>query len=541
MKKLVKGLDLFAIKFNSRDNSVMLKLTILLTAAVVFLSTKVWSQNPQTPGVRFLSEIDNQLTLNTITVGPAADNVGGVYKKSAEEKLRQLISADHIWSFAENSETLRIYTIGELFEDAQKSKDLLARTNADGFLVVNIVKGNEGLSVEMTLFSNFEGLPIAQVHQIEPEKFTISDFEKMIENLYAKIKASMPYSGLVKSRKGNSLTINLGTSNQIKVGDQITFIQILNIKRHPTLNFIVSVDKEIIGQGTVKKIDDTLSFIEISYEKEPGVVQKNAKIQRLANVVYNDLNIQDKDKNDPTKQEEWLPPPIPQFGFVYAGFGLTDYKTNTILQDGTTINSGNSFAPSFNIGAELWITKNLMSQFTYKQIIFAGKNSYAGSDPGNINFNISETNFAIGFRQQITDNFWGPHVSALLGQYGSNHQVSDSQPTAFTSMRVTGMSLLLGGYFPVSKNNDIAIGVDTKFVFSPKVTESPVNSGDTDTKMSDFTFYGIFQWTTNMQFKGLVQSNSIQANFSGTPTRVNPARSAEIKSTTYAVNLEYLF
>ena len=522
----------------------MLKLTVFkyaVTIALVLMSTKVWSQNSQPTGVRFISETDTQLTMNSMTVGPATDNVGGVYKKSAEEKLRNLISADHNWSFAENNEAISVYTTSELFEDTQKTKDLISRTGADGFIVVNTVKGNQGLNVEMTLFSKFEGLPVVQVHQQEPQKFVLTDFEKMIEDLYLRIKASMPYSGLVKSRKANRLTINLGSANQIKIGDQITFIQILGVKRHPTLNVIVSVEKEIIGQGIVKKADDTLSFVDINYEKEPGVVQKNAKIQRLSNITYNDIGIQNTDKNDPTKQVEWLPPPIPQFGYVYAGFGFTDYKVNSILQDGTSISAGNSLSPTFNLGAELWITKNLISQFTYKQIIFGGKNTYAGSTPGEINFNVSETNFAMGFRQQISDNFWGPHVRALLGYYGANHQVSDTQPTALTSMRIAGMSLALGGYFPVSKDNDMAIGVDAKFVLSPSLTESPVSSGDSDSKMSDFSFYGVFQWTTNMQFKGMIQTNSVQSSFSGTATRTNPARSAEVKSTTYAINLEYLF
>ena len=145
---------------------------------------------------------------------------------------------------------------------------------------------------------------------------------------------------------------------------------------HPKLNFIVSVEKEIIGQGTVKKADDTMSFVDITFEKEPGVVQKNAKIQRLANVNYPDPNVQAAQKIDPTKGEEWLPPPIPQFGFAYAGFGFTDYKMNSILLDGTTLDSGSSFAPTFNLGAELWVTKNLIAQFSYRQVFFAGKNSY---------------------------------------------------------------------------------------------------------------------------------------------------------------------
>ncbi len=545
LKKLVKSLDLFAIKFNSRDTIHMLSRPTKLIALIFLFSSLVsataWSENEPPQGVRFISETDALLTLNTITVGASYDNVGGMYKQASEEKLKKLITADHMWSFAENKEFLNNYRNDELFEDPEKAQDYLAKTKADGFLMVSTVKGNQGLAVELTLFSVLQGLPVVQVYHQDLKTFEFSEFEKIIEGLYTKIKGSLPYSGLVRSRRGNTVTINLGIGNQVNAGDQVTFIQILQVKRHPKLNFIVSVEKEIIGQGTVKKPDDTMSFVDITYEKEPGVIQKNAKIQRLTNINYTDQNVQATQKIDPSKEEEWLPPPIPQFGYVYAGFGFTDYKMNSVLLDGTSLETGNSFAPTFNLGAEFWVTKNFIAQFNYKQVFFAGKNTHTNSSPDSINFNFSQTDIAVGFRQQIGDNFWGPHVKATLGFYDSNHQVSDTQPTAFTSIKVSGMALGLGGYFPVTNDNDLAIGVDTKFVLSPTLSESPVHSGSADTSVTDFTFYGVFQWTTNMQFKAIIQTNSIQSNFSGTPTRLNPARSVEVKNTTYGLNLEYLF
>lgn len=547
-KKLVKGLDLFAIKIKSRDNNRMLSrptfMTVFLFLICVIASTPVWSENDPANGVRFVSETDNLLTLNSITVGSAYDNVGGMYKNAAEQKLKKLIIADHMWSFAENKEFINNYRNDELFENADKAQDFLSKTGADGFLLASTIKGNQGLSVELTLFSVLQGLPVVQVYHQDLKTFEISEFDKIIESLYTKIKGSLPYSGLVRSRRGNTLTINLGIGSGIKAGDQVTFIQILQVKRHPKLNFIVNVEKEIIGQGTVKKPDDTMSFVDITYEKEPGVIQKNAKIQRLANINYTDPSVQASQKIDPTKEEEWLPPSIPQFGYVYAGFGFTDYKVSSILNDGldTSLESGNSFAPTFNLGAELWVTKSFIAQFNYRQVFFTGKNSYTGSTPGTINFNFSQTDLGLGFRQQIGDNFWGPHVKAILGYYESSHQVSDTQPTAFTSFKASGMSLGLGGYFPVTKDNDLALGVDTKFVLSPTLSETPVNSGNASTSITDFSFYCVFQWTTNMQFKGNIQTNSIQSNFSGgSPTRLNPARSVEAKTTTYGLNLEYLF
>ena len=50
--------------------------------------------------------------------------------------------------------------------------------------------------------------------------------------------------------------------------------------------------------------------------------------------------------------------------------------------------------------------------------------------------------------------------------------------------------------------------------------------------------------TTNAWYAvgvGGLFTSTVTANFSGTPTRLNPARSVEVKNTTYGLNLEYLF
>lgn len=506
---------------------------------IISISTsKAWSQQAASMATQFLSEIDQTVTLNYMTIGSAYDNVGGIYKNAAEKKLIDLITQDHIWSFVDSSAEINNFRNDDLYEDPTAAAEFLEKTKTDGFFLVNIIKGQKGMSVAVTLFSKLEGLPVAQESIQDAQSFQMADFEKVIEDLYRKLKLSLPYYGATQSRRGNSITVNIGTRDGVKIGDQVSIIQILKVKRHPKHNFIVGVEKEVLGQGVVTKSEDTLSFVSLNFEKEPNVIQKGAKLQRVSTTVYGSPN------DDSTKilsSQEWLPPAIPQFGYIYAGLGISNYKQSSILVNGSSLESGSNVVPTFNLGAELWVTPRFTAAMNFRQMFFTGNNAVTGSDPDKLNFNVSQIDFGLGYRQALTDNFWGAHVKAAAGYLTANHQVSDSQPTAFTSLRASGLYLGLSGYFPVTKDNDLAIGVDTKFLLSPELSESPVSSGSTDPSISDLNFFGVYQWTTNIQFKGFIQTNTIQSNFSGTATRTNPARSVEAKTSTYGVNLEYMF
>lgn len=512
----------------------------LFTVITVFLVTsKVWSQQASTMATQFFSEVDQTITMHHMTIGTAYDNVGGIYKAAAERKLKDLITQDHIWAYVDSDTEINNFRNDDLYEDPSASLEFLEKTKADGFFLANIVKGQKGMTVAVTLFSKLEGLPVAQESIQDAQSFQMADFDKVIEDLYKKIKLSLPYYGAVQSRRGNSVTVNVGLRDGMKAGDQISIIQILRVKRHPKHNFIVGVEKEVLGQGFVTKSEDTLSFVNLNFEKEPNVIQKGAKLQRVALTMYENTN-PNTDAN--LAAQEWLPPAIPQFGYIYAGLGISNYKQSSILVDGSSLESGSNVIPTFNLGAELWITPRFTAAMNFRQMFFTGNNAITGSDPDKLNFNVSQMDFGAGYRQALTDNFWGAHIKAMAGYLASNHQVSDSQPTAFTSLRASGMYLGFSGYFPVTKNNDVAVGVDTKFLISPSLSESPVSSGNSDPTISDLNFYGVYQWTTNMQFKGFIQTNTIQSNFSGTATRTpTPARSVEAKTTTYGVNLEYLF
>src|SRR5207253_5550013 len=125
------------------------------------------------------------------------------------------------------------------------------------------------------------GFPLLQEELTDYQGYEIADLEKQLQSMYEKLKARLPYRGMVLSRRGKEVTINLGYKMGIKNNDEISVVQFLKVNRHPKLKFLVSTEKEILGKLKVYKADESLSFAYVTYEREPGTVQANAKLLPL--------------------------------------------------------------------------------------------------------------------------------------------------------------------------------------------------------------------------------------------------------------------
>src|SRR5439155_940388 len=63
------------------------------------------------------------------------------------------------------------------------------------------------------------------------------ELQNQMEGLFRKIMDKMPYKGIVLSRNGQRVTVNIGSRDGIKRGDQLSAILITNSKRHPKYGF----------------------------------------------------------------------------------------------------------------------------------------------------------------------------------------------------------------------------------------------------------------------------------------------------------------
>ena len=513
-----------------------------LTAPSVFSQTTSLKNKAPFP-TKYTSASDQALVIKAVTVAPVYDNSNNIYKKSVEEHLKTLIKEDYLWALSEFNSPKNDTRVDEFDEDAQLTLQILDKSNADAVLTCFLIKGPQGLNIQMNLYTRDGGKLLLREEYQNSTLFEISKVNEVITKMYTSLKAKLPYSGYVTSRNGNSVTVNIGKRAGLTTGSILTVAQVLKVNRHPKLNFMISVEKEIIGRISLTKVENESSFGEITFEKENGVIARGSKILPLEGINYpgkGEAPLADVLPNE-KNAVEWLPTPIPQYGKISIMGGFTDFSDNTVLVNGTSIEADKSLALTFDLATELWITPEYFAALQLQQSSFKTDNNLSGSTPTSLNYSINIMDLSFGYKYLIDGNFWGPQISASLGYYTHSTRVTDTTPTGFTSFDLTGFDLTVGGMFPVTLKNDVAIGAQAKFLFFEKFSEKPVSSGGASPSFNQFDVLGTYQYTTNVSFKGVISFSNVQATFSGAGSKNPPSRSLDEKLSTYLVGIEYLF
>jgi hypothetical protein len=428
----------------------------------------------------------------------------------------------------------------------------LASTKSQGLFSFHITKGSRGLNGRLIFFVGQTGFPLLQEELTDYQRFEITDLEKQLEGMYEKIKARLPYHGMILSRRGQEVTINLGIKQGLKNNDEISVIQFLKVNRHPKLKFLVSTEKEILGKIKVYKTDESLSFAYVTYEREPGTVQANAKLLPLEFVQYNEPvtqngqvipgleNRPDRELSYGNNPKEWLPVQAPQYGRIAMLAGLGNYGISTNLSTGT-IDSSTTMAPEIAVKGELWLSSEWNVLYNLRQSVFNVSNSFAGSTPGRLNMSLSSYSVMGAYNFLMSDDFFGPKIQ-LSGGYSIYDSHSDqSTPLAFTNMNYSGFVVGFLGQFPLTTDFPMDLGAQFNLFVSPGVRES-VSSGDSSKNtINQFSFFGIYHLKSRFKIRGELNFEYYSSDFSGLGAGTHTSTNTTQKLTSFMGGIEYLF
>ncbi len=493
---------------------------------------------------KYYNSTDEALVIKTVTYAPVYDNANGIYKKVLEPELKKLITEDKNWAYSDYKLAKNIRA-DEFDQNSSLVLEALDQSKADAMITCFVIKGPLGLTIQMNFFTKDGGALLIKEEFQDSKIFETEKVKTVLSQLYSSLKAKLPYSGFVTSRRGNQVTLNVGASQGLKKGDSLTVAQVLKINRHPKLNFMVGVEKEILGKVVLNRVEEEVSIGDITFEKEAGVIGQGSKLLPLNFVKYPNLASNDQILKDAYPNEknpiEWLPAPTPQFGkFVFLA-GFTDFSDDGVLATNRNIRSGNSLALTFTLGGEIWITPTTYGSVHLSQMSFKGSNDLPGSAPSKLNYSVSRMDAQFGYRYLITGDFWGPQIYTSFDYLSHNVRVSDSSPTAFTSFELSGFGLTAGGLFPITEKNDVHLGAQAKFLIFENFSETPVDSGKASPSFSEFSIYSTYQYTTNINLKGSMTFTNIQAKFDGGGNKSPQTRSLDEKINSYLFGIEYLF
>lgn len=527
------------------------------------LQNEVAAQTSELPrqqlGAAYTSAIDQRLTIRKITVLPATDNTDGIYARPIENLVIEMVKSSHRWEFTESKINTLSSTPLELEDSPKQTQAALAPSDADAAILPVVTRGPSGLTIRLSLFLKVDGRMIAQEITKDHPRFELADVKGVTAEMYRKLVRTIPYDGLILSRQGTRVTMNLGKADGIKVDQSVSVIQIISENRHPKFGLLISTEKEILGQVRVLKVDDTLSFGVITSEKERGAIQKLAKIAGVRPVEYGEAQTLSPGSNSDVqnrgdaniafgeKAKEWLPIKPPAFGQVGIKASLGTYSASTNLTGVGSLDAKSDFFPMLGINAELWLNPQWSVMADVTQGILTAANPRGGSSPSNLNHAMSKYSMSLGYNFLIRDEFFGPKFQLRAGLNYYRMFVDDSTPESFTTVNYNGYLLGLGLYFPLSDFNEMdltkwAVGGEFIMTLFSKLSESPVTSASSSSNtINEFSLFVERQIAVNLKARLVLDFALYSSNLSGAGTRTESATSLSQRNTALGAGLVYQF
>jgi hypothetical protein len=161
----------------------------------------------------YVSRTDEELTIRRVAVLPVMDNVDGIYSRPIEAQLINLVKGSHRWDYVESNIASGLPTVGEMEESPDQVVKSVRAIDADAVFAAAASRGPTGISIRLNLFLKKDGKLIAQELLNNHPRFEIPQLKEQMNTLYGKLVAKLPYDGLVLSRQGQRVTINLGKSD----------------------------------------------------------------------------------------------------------------------------------------------------------------------------------------------------------------------------------------------------------------------------------------------------------------------------------------
>lgn len=497
----------------------------------------------------YSSSVDESLTVRTVTIVPFVDNLGGIYAKPLTEYLSSLIKEDRQWTLIKSS--IPAQGPEELEENQKRILDLLKQTKADALFTGRVSKGPKGITVRITLIGGKEGLPLVRESLEDFSGFETEDLRFQTKRLFTNLKERLPYQALVMSRQGHLITLNLGERHGLKEGDELLVIMITKVERHPKFRFITKAVREIMGRIRVHKVDESVSFATLRNERTANLIQPGFKIARDDHLKYPDLATTADGKLVPRIGEradqevalgdnptEYTSVPRASFGRIGLLAGLGSTTLSSTHANGTSAQSVNLTSPVVMLEGEMWLDPRWQFNLDLTQSMVKVPNGLDGSTPDPLNSQRQQMALTFGYNFLAREDFFGPKFQIQAGYTTASLYIDDSTPRAHTSKNYSGMSLAIGGSFPIETEagNRFIVGGRFLYHLSPSLSESPAESGSATSQMNQFSFFGEMSLSPKLYLKGSLLFDQSSSSFSG-----GTSNSASAHFTSFLFGMGYMF
>ena len=562
------------------QHRVLFRFLFLVLIFLTSITTQAQSDSVKNKSpfpVKYRSIADELILLKTITLAPVYDNQSGIYAKPVQSLLTEILQSDKAWGYAEIVGHDQNKFIESYDTNPNDVLEVLAKTKAQGLITAFVTKGPRGISAKLKLFTHDQGLLLAEESIEDSDTFEVAKVRAAFVKMYQNLKNKLPYRGYVLSRRGLEVTVSVGTVNGVKKGQELTIAQIIKINRHPKLSILIGVEKEIIAKVVVTKADPYLSFAQITFEKETGVLTTGAKVlptdfisyplpqlnaagnvvgdkatsdkntdagaEQNAQAAYeNAISTSDDDSQQTTERRSFLFERHNSLGVFTAQGSIAQFQETNNLSSGNSPTGKQSFAPGLFVGGQLYVIKDTFVEAGLLYHVFSVSNSLTGSVPYSLGYTYTKLNLGFGYDYNFEDDEDQIQFTGVVGLTDITSTVDDSSPTAITSTKVSALTLSARASMVIGEETPFTLGGKFDIYLSPSLSESPVNSGSAGVNMTSFGFFGTYDLNEKYRLRGDLTLFNLNSRFNGAgATRADVAGSGKQELMTQQFGIEYLF
>lgn len=497
---------------------------ILLALASLFFQTQLASGN---------SQLDHQYSLETVGALKAWDNVDGLFTQYIDDAYKNYFSKQSRYKWVDTEPSLKTIQKSKLpydkiIEDKEVLSEVARNSRAQTLLKTKVLKEGPNYRFQIDWMHAPRMNVLAQeeivLEQPAPGKsFGAYEINEKISGALNRMNDRFPIKGKITGRDQESVTVDIGRNQRVKVGDELAISSIEDVKIHPITKHIVDWRFDPIGRVQVTSIDDQIAFAKILYEEQGRQITRSQKITQIipggspgttaattatgtSGTKTTHRTIYDEHGNiitESSSDDEDKPFIAPTLGWVAFGLNLGSYSrdyTDTSLSPNQG-RSGSGFYFGGKAEGELWLKKTLFVDlgFAYGVSSFTPKDISTGQETtSKIEASMSDVKLAVGYMNYFTSDLYGPKVWFRLGYHSLKYSVTANTAEYTVPISHSGLFIGLGGDFPLRPRYGALLNLD--FGLFKSATETPQFSGPA-TGSTDVNFFVGGYYFVTKQFR----------------------------------------
>jgi hypothetical protein len=470
-------------------------------------------------------ELDRKYALETIGMLRAWDNVDGLFAEYVDGAFREYFSAQtrfRVQDLARANEVLGKSKVPyeQLITDPQVLGQLGRTLRVESLIRTRAYK--EGPEYRFVIdWLHLPSLDLVATHSFrlgEPEAGKSLGSETLKHELKRAMDAliaQLPFQAQVNGRDSDWVTINIGRTDAIKRGDQLTIATVEEVKRHPLLGTLIDWRMVETGQVEVDSVDGGIAFGRV-IAQEPG--KQISRFQKVIRVVQ--AAAQSSSQTPPltraeqeAESEKNREREIARLGWFLISPQLGNFSRTISTSNGTQGKTGGGFYLGARADGQLWLTKEFFTElsfaygfsgYTQQDIVSGAEESAAKGSSTFSHFSVSG-----GYNYYVTRDLYGPRGFAKVGYRSRSYSLPSVVASSLAPISFSSLFLGVGADLPIRGGYGVLLSFDIGVFKS--LTQTELTLG-TDLGVTDYGVFlgGYFRMAPKMMIRaGLdVQGNS---------------------------------